>query len=242
MSTVLSVRKGTRRRKTKRAPSPVTTPTPPETKLPNGLTVETIREVNRQLETIREAKRQLESRNVIPRYVTFIDPFGTLKADIPAVSVVSVEKTHSQADYLTNILPRVEADKTVSKAVAALSGIDFDTIAVRGVSGLLIGPVLAHLMGKELLVIRKGDSVERSTSYHLIEGHIAVKRYIIADDLIASGSTCVRIIHAVRKEAPKATLVGILLYNDTTEFLDAANDLVESMIRHSNDPKFTFNR
>ena len=179
---------------------------------------------------------------MIPRYATFIDPSGTLKADIPAVSVVSVEKTHSQASYLTNILPRVEADKTVSKAVAALSGIDFDTIAVRGVSGLLIGPVLAHLMGKELLVIRKGDSVERSTSYHLIEGHIAVKRYIIADDLIASGSTCVRIIHAVRKEAPKATLVGILLYNDTTEFLDAANHLVENVIRHSNDPKFRFNR
>ena len=238
MSTVLSVRKGTRRRKTKRAPSPVTTPTPPETKLPNGLTVETIREVNRQLETIREAKRAPVTALDIYRR----DPSGTLKADIPAVSVVSVEKTHSQASYLTNIQPRVEADKTVSKAVAALSGIDFDTIAVRGVSGLLIGPVLAHLMGKELLVIRKGDSVERSTSYHLIEGHIAVKRYIIADDLIASGSTCVRIIHAVRKEAPKATLVGILLYNDTTEFLDAANDLVESVIRHSNDPKFTFNR
>jgi orotate phosphoribosyltransferase len=73
-------------------------------------------------------------------------------------------------------------------------GLEFDAIGCTGVSGLLMGPTIAYLMGKRLAVIRK-DADKPGAANHacvkvehnLVEGD----RVLLIDDLIASGSTMI---------------------------------------------------
>ena len=94
------------------------------------------------------------------------------------------------------------------------SGVEFDAIAFRGVSGSLLGPLVATAMGKGLIYIRK--KVDSHRSYD-VEGCVT-QRYIIIDDLIDSGKTIHSIREAIEKRArdcgdPPATCVGVFLYN-----------------------------
>lgn len=123
--------------------------------------------------------------------------------------------SHNQASHLERAIPRAKRDKTIADCIKALNGADFDTIAVRGISGLLIGPILAHIMKRELLVIRKTG--EKTASPFEFEGHYGARRYIILDDLISSYSTAVHIVRGVKLCAPSAELVGILLYNTAAD-------------------------
>jgi orotate phosphoribosyltransferase-like protein len=94
-------------------------------------------------------------------------------------------------------------------------------------------------MKKELLVIRKDK--ERSASCNEYEGHIALKRYVIADDLVSTGSTCVRIIRAIKELiSPDAILVGILLYSDgdAVNFYPAESDRVKNTTDSAADSTF----
>lgn len=81
----------------------------------------------------------------------------------------------------------------VEAAVAALSGVEFDTIAVRGVSGMMVGVPLSLELGKPLVVVRKPD--ERAHSSMLANGQNLGSSYIIVDDFKSTGDT----MRAVRK-------------------------------------------
>lgn len=86
-------------------------------------------------------------------------------------------------------LPRL-IDKLVGRK-------NFDAIAVLGTSGLLIGPSLADKMGKELLVVRKQNDGAHS-SRQVEGGNVGVGfRYIVVDDLVASGKTIQNAVKAV---------------------------------------------
>ena len=110
-------------------------------------------------------------------------------------------------------------DKKRSKAIVAevvkklnLSGLSFDAIAVRGTSGLIIGPIVAHLMDKYLIVVRK--TKENSHASNLVEcPNIRAGRYIIIDDCIASGNTVNAIVDEVKAVNPKLEPIGIFLWN-----------------------------
>lgn len=91
---------------------------------------------------------------------------------------------------------RTQRDTAVRDAVKALKDKNFDTIAVSGVSGLLLGPILAYKLKKELIVVRKNQGAHSS---HITEGYDRSKRYIIVDDVVSSGATLHRIIEAVSK-------------------------------------------
>jgi hypothetical protein len=148
--------------------------------------------------------------------------------------------THLQACHLADVLPRKRCDETIAKAIRELDGVDFDTIAVRGVSGLLIGPVLAHLMGKELLVVRKDG--ERTASSYQTEGHRTILWYIIADDLVCTYSTAVHIHRAVKYCAPGAVLVGMLTYSNSVWFCGPDSPRVKTIEEYSARKDFTLVR
>lgn len=64
-------------------------------------------------------------------------------------------------------------------------GLTFDAIAVRGVSGLLLGTAIADKFNKNLIVVRTHQA---GHSGNMVEGP-KDGRYIIVDDLISTGKT-----------------------------------------------------
>ncbi len=90
--------------------------------------------------------------------------------------------------HLTPMLDPKRARYTVKQVIKMIKarGLKFDAIACRGVSGLLIAPIVAMRLNKTLIVVRKG---EKTHSCYVVEGDHAAKRYLILDDFIASGAT-----------------------------------------------------
>lgn len=91
--------------------------------------------------------------------------------------------------------------------------IAFDTIAVTGISGMLIGPTLAAVTRTNLVVIPKTDN----ESSHRNNGPVGVigSRWIFVDDFICSGETRRRVREAIHKVCPDAIEVGTLEYNSS---------------------------
>jgi len=118
--------------------------------------------------------------------------------------------------WFKNVLHLYRREHTVEAAVQALEGLDFDTIAVSGVSGLLLGPILAYKMSKKLIVVRKnGDS---SHSNYLIEGTCG-RKYVIIDDFMSTGATVSYIRQQIDKKIDvsgwKPECVGFYNYDDS---------------------------
>ena len=86
---------------------------------------------------------------------------------------------------------------------------EFDAIAIRGMSGALVGSIIAARLNKPLIVVRKQDG---NHSGRRVEGIKNAKDYIILDDLISTGDTA-DIIKDEVKNFNGAKLVGIVLYN-----------------------------
>jgi adenine/guanine phosphoribosyltransferase-like PRPP-binding protein len=88
-------------------------------------------------------------------------------------------------------------------------GLEFDAIACRGVSGLLIAPVVAMRLNKTLIVVRKG---EKTHSGYKVEGDHGAKRYLILDDFIDGGDTVRITIKDIYATNPAARCVGFIAY------------------------------
>ena len=149
------------------------------------------------------------------------------------------------ADYLTEVCNPGNRQTTVSKVVQAIreSKLQFDCIAVRGVSGLGFGAVIAHQLEKSLAIVRK--SKRGTHSWHMVEAVECVERYLIVDDLIDSGTTVKDIVKKMKKEFPEAKLVGCYLYHDHDykSFYDMQRALarnVPSFKINSDDPVFHY--
>ena len=115
------------------------------------------------------------------------------------------------ADYLNKLIPTDKLAKTARLAKIALKQFDYDAIACRGVSGLLIAPIMAVRLKKSLLVVRKPH--ENNHSSQMVEGDAAAKRYIILDDFTCSGETAKAIKRAIDEFAPEAVCLGVLEVN-----------------------------
>lgn len=93
----------------------------------------------------------------------------------------------------------------------------FEAIAVRGTSGLLVGPMVASLLKKPWCVVRKENDGTHST-HGSVEGWYGFSTYIIIDDLIATGTTMSviqRLLHDYSKEHCYTIplCVGFYLFN-----------------------------
>src|SRR2546429_284354 len=122
--------------------------------------------------------------------------------------------THNQAIWLENAIITKRAKVAIEIAAQELQekGVEFDTIAFSGASGMLFAPVLAHRMDKEMILVRKSSREESRHSIHDTEVYQAAKRVLIVDDICSSGATIQRIIEGVRKHAIFATFVGSYFY------------------------------
>ena len=123
------------------------------------------------------------------------------------------QPSYSCCYYLEDFIDPRKAKYIINECVAELrklqrtSVLEFDAIACRGLSGLLIAPQIAVRLEKSLIVVRKGEDCHSS---NMVEGDSATLRYIIVDDLIATGST-VRAMHReIGKFAPQAKCMGVL--------------------------------
>lgn len=115
--------------------------------------------------------------------------------------------------------------ETVKQVIRCLSPLDFDAIAIRGLSGLLIAPIVAMEMNKTLLVVRKPD--EKCHSSKRIEGDYNTRRYVILDDFISSGSTVYAIYDEIKERLPSAHCIGVFEYNLVSEYSEAGNPSLE---------------
>ena len=101
--------------------------------------------------------------------------------------------------------------KAISRSVKK-SGLEFDSIAFRGMSGALLAPTVASLLEKPLLLVRKGKTSRHSK--RSVEGYIGKGcSYIIIDDFIFSGETVKEIQQEINDECDDTECVGIFLYN-----------------------------
>jgi orotate phosphoribosyltransferase len=116
-----------------------------------------------------------------------------------------------QSDYLNTYFDEKRRKSVLRHAKKTLKDMDFDVIAVVGVSGLLWGTAIATNLGKKLCVVRKNDG---SHSKYKVEGHIPHRNrtnWIIVDDFISSGTTVEYIIRAINNEVNRSSdnLLGV---------------------------------
>lgn len=142
------------------------------------------------------------------------------------------------ADYFKSAFRAEDRDSVISRALRALAPIEFDAVAVRGMSGAMIGPVIAHEMHKDLILVRKqGDEAHSRGSYchHLSD----IENYVIVDDFITTGHTLKEIIKCVSNLRPKAKIAGFYGYDAGFQrelFEGSVN--VESHARYTGCPRF----
>ena len=106
---------------------------------------------------------------------------------------------------------------TVDRAIMELTPHlgEFDSIAVRGVSGLIVGSPVALHLGKPLVVARKPSEIAHSSG--VSNDRNAGRRYVILDDFVSSGATVSEITYTMTQHT-SALRAGIYVYN-THEYI-----------------------
>lgn len=94
---------------------------------------------------------------------------------------------------------------------------EFDGIAVRGLSGLLIAPILALRLGKPLIVVRVPGTDTHADA--AVESGLHAGRYIIFDDMTRSGRTVSKIHDTITRELPDLHLVATYFYREDGSWL-----------------------
>jgi adenine/guanine phosphoribosyltransferase-like PRPP-binding protein len=130
--------------------------------------------------------------------------------------------THDVCLHLRRAIPRIDVDRIVEFFVRELKNFEqkygtFDTFAFCGMSGALIAPLLAHLLGKELLMVRKNsglDGSNASRSGFYVEGYVHAKRIVVVDDLISTGATMKNIHDGIKAKCPGSEFAAMVLYEN----------------------------
>ena len=120
--------------------------------------------------------------------------------------------------YLDCILDPEKHTKKIREIVKSIgeSQIEFDFIAIRGMSGAIVAGPVSLRVKKPIVIIRKNEKshgypIENPLSL-LIEG----KKYIILDDGIGTGETIGVIVNKLNdRYHNNVTCVGIFLYAQT---------------------------
>lgn len=113
----------------------------------------------------------------------------TIELNTPAIQGTSHGMEYSRIAY-------TDPAGIVTAAMRNLAGVQFDTFVCRGISGILVAPLLARAMSKNFLIVRKPD--ESCHSCSRVEGTFG-HRWIFVDDFIASGNTARKCREAVHE-------------------------------------------
>jgi adenine/guanine phosphoribosyltransferase-like PRPP-binding protein len=117
-------------------------------------------------------------------------------------------------NHLDNAFNLKCREQAVKRAVDRLRNVAFNTIVVHGLSGLVIGSIVAHALQKGLSVIRKtGEKTHSINKIETTEDKLG--KYVILDDLIDSGKTLAHIYKTITKFDKDAECVGVYLHHNT---------------------------
>lgn len=96
--------------------------------------------------------------------------------------------TRSCAAHLQQVFNRKEQDRIVRECrkIVKDKNLQFDSFVVRGVSGITMEAILARILNKNLIIVRKPET---GHSPYVVENYKSGERMIFLDDLIASGRT-----------------------------------------------------
>jgi len=152
---------------------------------------------------------------------------------MPLVNETSnFDKTYVMSEYLWKFFDPGKMRNIISdmKNMIVESEVEFDAIACRGVSGLLIASPLCVAMNRPLIIVRKGISGTHSSAR--VEGYLPSElRYVIVDDFIETGTTVYTIIRRIREQYKNskphrmsARCVGLFLCEASYHY-DDYNDL-----------------
>jgi len=127
---------------------------------------------------------------------------------------MAIQTVYLQKVYHVNRFVKM-IDKAVDLAKKIKRTHKYDTIAFSGSSGAAVAYVLSAQLKVPLIHIRSGEN--SSHYYHRasdskFEGNASSKKYLIVDDFIESGGTIICIRNTIKKVAPKANCVAIMLY------------------------------
>ena len=142
---------------------------------------------------------------------------------------MSHQPVYKGCPWLRHVTTASERHATIQEALGVLRQYEFDSIAFRGVSGAMTAPILAYLMNKNFLAVRKGRSEEYTHSAHEVEGDGRAQRYIIVDDFVADGTTVNCILQAIKRFAPNARCLGVLEINAMADVLYMCGNMAVSM-------------
>lgn len=119
-------------------------------------------------------------------------------------------KKYQGAAYVTRFICTSSLKEHARLAASCMRTISapYDTIAFSGMSGAMIGPILAMRLGKEMVLVRKPKDDTHSS--HKVEGYPDVTNYIIVDDFTCTGDTAERIQREMYKFAPNAKCLGVV--------------------------------
>ena len=112
-------------------------------------------------------------------------------------------KTYVGSTHTVNFLKPKKLKKLSEVAVKILNTMSdkYDTLVFCGISGVIIGPMVALAVSKEMVLVRKkGD--KRHSSYD-VAGYSSPKKYIIIDDFVDTGKTATHIQKEMYKFQPK---------------------------------------
>jgi adenine/guanine phosphoribosyltransferase-like PRPP-binding protein len=108
-----------------------------------------------------------------------------------------------------------DLNKTVQATVRALQPhlSEFDSIAVQGTSGLVVGSPVSLLLNKPLVIIRENEDMRCHHSQEVENAGNAGRRVLFLDDQVSSGAT----LRDVRAKLPAhagAEVVASYLYQN----------------------------
>ena len=130
---------------------------------------------------------------------------------------------HPNADVLTSYLEsifdhnkfRELATNTLLVSEKVIKDHNIDSIAFTGASGSAMAYLLSYHLRLPLLHVRKEKEKSHYPTFMngSFEGWLGAKRYLIVDDIIATGTTVRRIMDVIKGEIYGADCVAMILYD-----------------------------
>lgn len=126
-----------------------------------------------------------------------------------------MSNNYLHSPYLTD--PFINQKVIVKRAQVQLANVEFDAFVGMGLSGSMIAPLLAYIMGKRFAIVRKNNDTgasSHSQTCHGIESCLnAGDKWLFCDDFVSSGATRRRVIKRMYDHhISKVNYVGDYLY------------------------------
>jgi adenine/guanine phosphoribosyltransferase-like PRPP-binding protein len=126
----------------------------------------------------------------------------------------------SDFDHVYYFRVALHPEKINKMVPAIIAGIgmekleEIEAVAFMGNSGALLAPLVALYLGKTLIMVRKTTRGVHSSK--LVEGDKGARKYIIVDDVVATGTTARKIMKRIKKWSG-AECLGVLEMNDVED-------------------------